>query len=56
MRGLKDLMFGLFEDHCACGLFTIKHHLLDHVCDDLENLCSIELLVAARYDHGSVVL
>lgn len=38
VRELKNSMARLFADHCECGLFKMKLHLLDHSFDDLEKI------------------
>lgn len=53
---MKDTMVHLFENHCECGLFSIKFHLLDHLCDDLEKFHTIKVFHDAPYEHINVVL
>lgn len=56
MRELIGTMVRLFKNHCVRGLFTMKLHLLHHLCDDLENSRSIQYLDAGFYEHAIVVL
>lgn len=37
VRGLRDAIVWLFEDHCKCEFVTMKFHFLHYICDDLEN-------------------
>lgn len=37
----KRITIGLIKDHCMSGLFTITFHLIDHLCTDSANYCSI---------------
>lgn len=53
---LKDTRAGYFEDHCASGLFTMRMYLLDHLCDDLEQVNSIQFVYTALFEHLQVVL
>lgn len=52
----KGLLAHLSKDQCECELFTMKFHLLHHLCDDLEKFCSTKVLDVARYEHLNVIL
>lgn len=55
MRELKGRNVYEPEDHCA-GLFTMKIHLLDHFCEDLDKVGGLIFLHASAYGQFNLVL
>lgn len=56
VRRLEDTVPRLIEDRFEWGLFTIIFHLLDHLCHDFEEFCSLEILDVPPYEHFHVLL
>lgn len=49
VRQVKNTIARLFENHFKCELFTMKFHLLHHLCNEVEKFCSMRVLNAALY-------
>lgn len=46
----------VFQDHSESGFFPTIFYLVDPLCDDFENFCSIQLSDVASYEHLNAVL
>lgn len=44
MRHLKEIMKAMFDRPCETRLYTLNHHLLDHLVRDLEKFENLEAL------------
>lgn len=56
VKKLMNTTTCLFEGHFKSELFTMKFHLLNHFCDDLEKFCGIQLLMLLFTNIFNVVL
>lgn len=56
MKDLKERSICTFKDHCELGSFTIKFHVVNHICEDLEKFEIVRFLGASAYGHFNVVL
>lgn len=51
MNEFKGPTLHLFGSHCFNGLFLLKFHLLDHLCDELEKFETIGVLGASPFEQ-----
>ena len=56
VKNFKRDVVTLFEPHCDSGLFTLKFHLLDHLCTDLRCFGTLAMLDAGPYEHFNHII
>lgn len=56
VKALNKRAVCVFEDCCETGLFTMKFHLLDCPCTDMNKIRGVRFLRASAYEHFIIVL
>lgn len=51
VKTFKRMLVDTFDDHCGSGLYTLKHHLLYHIMEDLWNFGTLSVLNCSSYEQ-----
>lgn len=51
IKGFKTLLVDTFSENCDSGLYTLQHHLLDHIMADIRRSRTMLVLDSSSNEH-----
>lgn len=54
VKQFKKMLIETFYEHCVCGLYTVKYHLLNHMAEATQTFQALSVSDNSPYDHFNV--